>query len=338
MISALLLAALTALTATPVKAAWQDSPEVKALYEKAKAEGKVIVWGPQRNEVDWIPKAFGDMFPGIEVTWVGDNDTITRAIAEARAGRNEVDVFWNSLSGADPLVQRDLIAKVDWHSFGVDPKTTAFDGRAAYATNTAYVLAYNRDLANKSDLPKNWADLTDPKYKGKMTSSLFLLPRLIGALSVAWGKDKAIQFARDLTGKQEIALTRSPREPMINSGERIYGVGEIDSLVRIWGKAGLKIDYVVPEPIVLTQFVSTMMAKAPHPNAALLLAGYMVTPEGKAARKAVTLAEDYGPAGTSELAQRINSGKAEVVRDLPEQIEQREKAIAEMGPIVAGQK
>jgi iron(III) transport system substrate-binding protein len=338
MMFSLLLAALTVLTAMPVKAAWQDAPEIKALYEKAKAEGKVALWGPQRNEVDWVSAAFGKMFPGIEVQATGDNEFITRAIAEARAGRVEVDVIWNSLSGTVPLVQRDLLAKVDWSLFGVDKVQIVFDGRAGYTTNLAYAFAYNRDLVNKADLPKNWADLTDPKYKGKMTASLFLLPRLIGDLSLTWGKDKAVQYVRDLTLKNDILLTRSPREPILNSGERIYSVGEVDLLVRIWAQAGLKIDYVIPEPIVIGQFVSTMMTKAPHPNAALLLAGYLATPEGKAARKAVTSAEDYGPAGTSELAKLINSGTVEVLRDLPEQIEQREKATAEMGPIVAGQK
>ena len=57
MISVALFAVLSAFLAGPAQAAWQDSPEIKALYEKAKAEGKVAIWGPQRNEVDWVPAA-----------------------------------------------------------------------------------------------------------------------------------------------------------------------------------------------------------------------------------------------------------------------------------------
>ena len=41
---------------------WKDSPEVKTLYEAARREGKVIVWGTQRREVEWIPAAFGAMY------------------------------------------------------------------------------------------------------------------------------------------------------------------------------------------------------------------------------------------------------------------------------------
>ena len=98
-------------------------PEVKTLYEAAQREGKVIVWGTQRREVEWIPAAFGAVFPGIEVQVLGDNEIATRAISEARAGRHQVDVYWHSLTGTMPLVQRDLTTANDWTPFGVTGRT-----------------------------------------------------------------------------------------------------------------------------------------------------------------------------------------------------------------------
>ena len=332
-----LLVSVSLALGAPAQAAWQDAPEVKQLYEKAKTEGRVMIWGTQQGEVNWIPKAFNTMFPGIEVQWIGDNDIATKAIAEARAGRHQIDVFWHSLTGVAPLMQRDLLAKVDWSPFGISDATLTYNGRAAFTNNMAYVVAYNSALANKADLPKRWDEMTDQKFKGKTTGSLFLLPRLSGGLTISWGKDKTVEFVRGLIGN-DILLTRSPREPIINSGERIYSVGEVDSLVRRWGRGGLKIEYVVPEPIVLGQFVSTVMAKAPNPNAARLLAGFLATPEGKKAREQATSAADYSAAGTSDFARLVHSGKVQVVPDTPELMAQREKAIAELGPIVAGQR
>ena len=55
---------------------------MKDLYEAAKKEGQVIVWGTQRREVEWIPAAFGKLFPGIDVQFLGDNDIAVKAIAE----------------------------------------------------------------------------------------------------------------------------------------------------------------------------------------------------------------------------------------------------------------
>jgi iron(III) transport system substrate-binding protein len=330
--------ALALLWAFPAFAGWQDTPEIKALYEAAKKEGQVIVWGTQRTEVEWIPPAFNAMFPGIEVQFLGDNDIATKAIAEARGGRNQVDVFWSSLTGTLPVVQRDLIATTDWTPFGINKANVGFDGKMAFTSNMAYAFAYNSEKTNVADLPKNWSEATDAKYKGKMTSSLFLLPRMIGGLSLTWGKDKAQQFARDLVTNSDVLLTRAPREPMLQSGERLYGLGEVDSLVRTWKKSGLKIDYVIPEPVVLGQFGSTVMAKAPHPNAAKLLAGFMASDDGKAAKEAATSQTDYGPTGKSELAKQINSGKLNVVYDKLDNMTAREQAIRELGPIIAGQK
>src|SRR5712691_4573670 len=66
-----------------------DQPKVQELYAAAKKEGQVIVWGTQRREVDWIPAAFGKVFPGIDVQFLGDNDIAVKAIAEARGGRHQ---------------------------------------------------------------------------------------------------------------------------------------------------------------------------------------------------------------------------------------------------------
>ena len=331
-------AAIAAFVATPAQAQWNKSPEVLALYEKAKAEKKVVVWGTQRTEVEWIPPAFNAMFPGIEVEFLGDNDIATKAIAEARAGRHTIDVFWSSLTGVLPLMQRDLMTKIDWAPFEVAKESIAYDGRMAYTSNMVYVIAYNRDLVKREEIPTNWAGLLDPKFKGKMVGSLFLLPRVFGGLNIAWGAERATRFARDIISTTDIQLTRAPRESIIATGERVIAMGEVDSLTRNWARDGMKIDYVVPEPMLLGQFGSTVMAKAPSPNAARLLAGFMATPDGKAAKEKATTQTDYGPAGKSELAKLIQSGKVEVVADTPQLMEAREKAIRDMGPIVTGQK
>src|SRR6187551_1910482 len=141
---ALVALALSALTATAgAQTAWRDSPEVQKLYDAAKKESKVIVWGTQRREVEWIPAAFGALFPGIDVQVLGDNEIATRAISEARAARHQVDVYWHSLTGQMPLVQRDLLVAQDWTPFGVAKESTAFDGKMGFTSNIVYTFVYN---------------------------------------------------------------------------------------------------------------------------------------------------------------------------------------------------
>lgn len=336
--TAWIAAAAAMVLTSSAQAAFKDMPAAKALYDKAKSEGSVAVWGTTGGAVSWIPKAFNAVFPDIKVEFHGENDITTKVISEARAGRNQVDVFLHSLTGTLPLVQRDLIADVDWAGFGLSKEQITFGGKAAYTYNIAYSVAYSSDRVKLDDVPTKWADVTDPKFKGKTVSSLFLLPRLVGALSLTWGRDKAIQFARDLTVTNATLLTRAPREPIIASGERLYGVGEIDSQVMRWQQSGMKIGWVVPEPVVLGQFDVAILAKAPHPNAARLLAGWLVSPEGKKAQEEAVLTNDFGPTGTLDIAKKMNAKQVEVIYDTVELMERRERAIAEMGPIVAGQK
>jgi len=318
-------------------AQWADTPKVKELYEAAKKEGQVIIWGTQRREVEWIPAAFGKVFPGIDVQFLGDNDIAVKAIAEARAGRHQVDVYQNSLTGTLPVVQRDLLAVPDWSPFGVDKRNIAFDGKMAYTSNIVYTIAYNTKSIKEADVPKNWADMLDERYKGKGASSTFLLPRLIGGLGLVWGDDKALQFTRDIVAKMNLLLTRAPRESLLQSGERLYAFGEIDSLVRAVTAEGLPVSQSVPEPVVVGQFGANVMKNAPHPNAARLLAGFLATPDGKRARLNATYQADYGPTSDNELAKKLHSGKLQVAWDTPETMVAREALFGRVAAILTGQ-
>jgi iron(III) transport system substrate-binding protein len=314
-----------------------DHGRVDKLYTAAKQEGRVIIWGTQRREVEWIPAAFAKAFPGIEVQFLGDNDIAVKAIAEARAGRHQVDVYQNSLTGTLPVVQRDLMGVVDWSPFGIDKRNVVFDGKMAYTSNIVYTIAYNNKLVKDADAPKQWADILDERYRGKGASSTFLLPRLIGALGLAWGEDKALQFARDIVARMNLLLTRAPRESLLQSGERLYAFGEIDSLIRAVAAEGLPVGQVVPEPVVVGQFGVTIMKNAPHPNAALLLAGFLATVEGKAARLQATSQADYGPTSDNPLARELHSGKLKVVWDTPDNMVAREALFGRAAAILTGQ-
>src|SRR5262245_26131197 len=106
---------------------WQNAPAVKALYEQARKEGEVVVWGPQDRGLDWIPAEFGKRFPGIKVTWSADRAANTKIITEQRAGRYAVDVLTFSLGGVLPLTERKLLGANDWAAWGAGPQSVLLD-------------------------------------------------------------------------------------------------------------------------------------------------------------------------------------------------------------------
>jgi iron(III) transport system substrate-binding protein len=337
LIRPILLGLAAAIAATPALAEWKQSPAVKELYEKAKKEGEVVMWGTNGREVDWIPAAFAAEWPGIKVNVLGDNDIAPKIIAETRAGRHEVDVYWCSITCAAPVVQRDLATAIDWSMFGVTKDNTAFDGKMGYTNNIVYVIAYDTTKMKEADIPTTWDKLLDPKYKDKMTASLFLMPRLVSALSIKWGKDKALDFARHLAADTGVLLTRAPRESILQSGERVMAVGEVDTLPKLWAQSGMKVKYVIPSPVVLGQFGSTVLTKAPHPNAARLLAGWLASKEGKAARTRGNLEDDYRPGSDNPEAKQIYASGVPVIEDTVEQMTERAALYKPAADILTGQ-
>lgn len=334
MIRHLIAGLLAATFALPAAA---QSPAIKSLHEKAKAEGEVVFWGTAPREVDWIPAAFAKAFPGVTVKVTGDNNIATTALAEARAGRNQVDVFWHGLAGVAPLLDRQLIARTDWSVFGIAPDNTAADGRLGYTNNVVYAFMYNDRKADKALLPKNWTDLRNPGLKGRMAASEFLLPRIVGGLAITINRETAMAFARGLRDEMEVMVTRAPREPLLQAGERLYSIVELDQQVRLWKADGLDVAYVVPEPIVAAQFVTAVMAKAPHPAGATLLAGWLASNEGKAAREAAILTADYRPGSTSPIAAKLFATGAKIHFDDLSQVETRTKFFREAAEILSGQ-
>lgn len=330
-------AALLVGASAPAQTTWQDSPEVKALHEAAKKEGAVVLWGTSAREIDWIPKAFAAAFPGVEVQTLADNNITTKAIAEARAGRNAVDVMVTSLSLVKALDERSLLKAMDWSKFGVPKGYTAYDNRMAFTHNMAYAIAYNKDKVKPQDVPQSWADLLDPKYKGKMVANQFLLPRMVGVLGLAWGEEKTVKFATDLRANADIMLTNAPRESFLQSGERLYAVAEVDSFPKLWARDGVPVAMVIPEPVVTAQFGVVVMDKAPHPAAAQLLAGWMASPDGKRERERAVFQVDYLPTSTDPVAKRIYASGAKVILDTPELLAERDALMRKIAPIVSGQ-
>ncbi|HEX6000196.1 MAG TPA: extracellular solute-binding protein, partial [Hyphomicrobiaceae bacterium] len=251
--------------------------------------------------------------------------------------RHQVDVYWSSITGVAPIVKRELPTPVDWSMFGVAKDNTAFGGRMGFTNNIAYVVAYDPRKVSEADMPKTWDQLLDPKYKDKMASSLFLMPRLISALSIEWGQDKSLDFARKLAKDTGILLTRAPRDSILQSGERVIAPAEVDILPKLWAAGGMPVKHVIPAPVVLGQFGATVLAKAPHPSAARLLAGWLASKQGKKARHKAVFEADLRPGSDDPVAQKIYASGVPVIQDSVENMEPRAALYRKAADILTGQ-
>ena len=103
-----------------------------------------------------------------EVVKLGSGDIAKRAKAEA--ANPAADVIW-SISGSQLTELGDLLEPYTPPDAGAIDKQFAVDPKWTPYTAVVYVLAVNTDEQPLAEAPKSWADLADPKWKGKIASA-----------------------------------------------------------------------------------------------------------------------------------------------------------------------
>ena len=126
-------------------------------------------------------------FPDMKVTWFqgGTEKVKTKIAGEIKANKIGADV----LMVADPsyyifLKNKDLL--LNYKSPQMKDVILEADKDFAWSPVRVnnMIIAYNKDKIKKEDIPTSWADLTNPKYKGKIAMPN---PMLSGTAYVAVG-------------------------------------------------------------------------------------------------------------------------------------------------------
>ena len=167
------------------------------LIEAAKKEGKVIYYtSVDLPMAERIAKAFEARFPGIavRVERTGAERVFQRIGQEYCEPIHAVDVVnssdaahfivWKRQGILAPYVPEDVAKYLSGRAQG---RRTASSRASASCSS---VIGYNTNLVKPEDAPKSFADLLDPKWKGKMVKAH---PGYSGTIMTA-----TQQLARDL--------------------------------------------------------------------------------------------------------------------------------------------
>ena len=273
-----LTAAALALAA-PKLAFAQDAPDVAA----AKREGKVVWYSStpiaQANE---IAQMFQAEY-GIEVDlFRSGGSAILRRFMQEYSGRL---IAADLLTTSDPAASRLLAGKGIFAPFRpagfeqVPDQAKDPDGFWVAQRLNLMSIAVRADKMPEADIPAGWRDLTEPKYKGRMVmtdpsfSSLQLI--VVGTLSKRFGWD----FYRKLRANNIMVVPSNQQvSENLKTGERSIGVGVLDSYIAESRAAGHDIRSVIPsEGVFVIPSPTAVIKGSPHPNAAKLLAAFMLT-------------------------------------------------------------
>jgi iron(III) transport system substrate-binding protein len=254
-----------------------------ALVEGAKKEGKLQIYGllavPEHMQ---IIQRFKEKYPFIEpALYRATSERLyTRIESEARANSHLVDVIGVSGFQFYQLLKRGLIGRYESPERKFfDPAFRDKDGRwTAYYVNPL-VTAFNTRQVAPQDAPKDYNDLIDPKWKGKLVMEDEEV-EWFSTMMTFWGEEKGLAYMERLAGQNYVI--RHGHTLMT----QLVAAGEYPAAVLVYApqtqsirNSGAPIDWFPLNPTVAGTNLMGLAAKAPHPNAAMLYIDHMLSEE-----------------------------------------------------------
>ena len=164
------------------------------------------------------------------------------------------------------------------------------------ATTAPYVVLYNTDLVPTADVPQNWDDAFDPKWKGRtghwMRAAFFvdLMPGV--------GEAKVRDLVHRLVAlKPRLFDGQFPLAQAVGSGEIALAVTARDSAVRIVEK-GAPVKMAVIDPTPLPLICGSVLKYGRNPNTARLFLAWLASTEGAVTFESLTQRGNYFVPGT----------------------------------------
>ena len=232
------------------------------------AAAQEVVWYTAMNTQDAEPlrRRFEQKYPGAKLTVLRQpgEKIRNRIVTEARAGKNFWDVVSFNHLDMDVLDGEKLLA-----------------GKAEPIYVRQYTIGYNTNLVKPGEVPRDWGDLLQPKWKGKLA---------IDENEVEWyasmldymGRDKGTAFMRSLA-RQEPQFRRGHTllSKLLLAGDfplAIVHAAEMDEA----RKSGAPVDWVrTLDPIVTSPSVIAVAARAPNPQGARHFVDFVLSEEGQ---------------------------------------------------------
>ncbi|WP_139022649.1 ABC transporter substrate-binding protein [Mameliella alba] len=344
-------AAVTAALATGGQA-----QSVEDLVEGAREEGRLVVMmlhptnSANRDRLIEAFKAEYDL--DIDIEWAPTHPTalMGRLNAESASGTFSGDVGQGSVDDLWPSVEKGYVAKFDWvDAFGdsLPGIKSATEGVPPEMEDTVlsmfdlvYGLIWNPHFVEESELPVNVADLTDPKWDGKIAlNSYHIAP--VDYLNYEIGEEETVEIVEGLLANGPILKAGSGAVgAAVSAGEAAVGTG-----------MAYAADLAVArgEPIRFRPFadytpvlgMKTFVPEyAPNPNAARLFAAWFVTKGIAMVGEEERIGQLSNPDSVvgAELKQQIDaSGSAIVSVSSIKQFEQLAKTRKVIDQMIANQ-
>lgn len=263
---------------------YKGADREQRLVQEAKREGSLVLYTSLApTESTPLGQAFEKKY-GIKVEiWRAVSEKIVqRVVTEGRAKRHAFDVVETNAPELEALSRENLLGA--FHSpYFVDLPAFAVPAHRQWASDrmTVYGVAYNSNVVKREDIPKSYEGFLDPKWKGKIgveaTDGDWM-----SAMLKAMGAERGTAFMRKLAEmRPDVRKGHILLAELVSAGEVPVGLTIYQSNAITMKKRGGPIDWVAVDPIITRPQAIGVAKHALHPNAALLFADFVLSPEGQ---------------------------------------------------------
>src|SRR5262249_9135856 len=220
---------ITLLCARPVHALtneeifnYKGADREQMLIEGAKKEGQVVLYSALivNQMLRPLTAGFTKKYPFVKMTyWRADSEELVPKIsAEVRANNLVADLFEGS-GGGEILVETGYTQPfsspmlVDYPKMYLDPKGHLAPTRLSY-----FSIAYNTKQVPPNKVPKAYADLLDPQWKGRMAWPYANTGRYLFMINLrlAWGEARALAYFQKLAEQKIINFASGSARTLVD--------------------------------------------------------------------------------------------------------------------------
>jgi iron(III) transport system substrate-binding protein len=258
---------------------------LQKLIEGAKKEKELNLYtSAQSDDMGALVGAYEKKY-GVKVNvWRASSEKVLqRAIAEARAGRNTVDLIETNGPELESMHRENLLQQVKspHHADLIAPAMRPHGEWVGTRLNV-FVHAYNTKAVRKEELPKSWEDLLDPRWKGRLGIEAEDSDWLAG-LFADLGEAKGTKLFKEMVAKNGISVRKGHTllTQLVVSGEVPFALTVYNYKAEQLKRQGAPIDWFSIGTAIARPNGAAVARRAPHPHAAVLFYDFEISEEGQ---------------------------------------------------------
>jgi len=273
-----------ALAATVLVSAVLIAQSSAGLLDRARREGSLTLYTSLApTESKPLADAFEKKY-GVKVQlWRGQSDEVVqRVVTEAKGRRFAVDVVETNGPEMEMIARERLLGELqsaymsDLPANAIPTHRTWFPDRMNY-----FVVGYNTAKVKRGDIPATYEGFTDPKWKGRIALEATDAEWMATLIKTSPG-NKGTDIVRKIAALQpSLRKGHVLLASLVAAGEVPVGLAMYNSNIETLKRKGAPIDYVPVQPVVARPQGIGVARSAPHPNAAILFAEFVLSPDGQ---------------------------------------------------------